>query len=102
MQAKKCYRVCTIKRNPTCTTFEDEKPQPKISNLGTHIKDDHPAQWEYGTVSEPTANPSTKPQDHEYTRASTKIMADCLKEGSINPHKDPTERPFETLCRMAP
>ena len=59
-------------------------------------------QWECGAVDESTANPSMKPQDHGHTRVSAKIMADILKEGSINPHKDPTQRAFETLCSMAP
>ena len=62
--ANRCFSVRSVRQNPICTTFEDEWPQPKIGNLGTHTKDVHPAQWESSEVNKPGANPSMRPQDH--------------------------------------
>ena len=85
-------RTRTAKRSEGCTKFEDEKPQPRIGNLTTHTREQHPAQWNGEDASEST--PLSKPVDHGYTVASAKLMAEFLEEGRLNPKKNPTQSGF--------
>ena len=84
-------RSRSVKRSPGCENFEDEKPQPPLGNLATHISKDHPLEWA-GNSAAP--RPSSAPINQGYTAASAKLMKDLLAKGQLNPKKFPTKKGF--------
>jgi hypothetical protein len=86
-----CSRTRTVERSAECDNFDDEKPQPKIGNLGTHTRQSHPKEWAGSGEAQST---STAPIDQGYTAASAKLMESFLREGQLNPKVYPTKKGF--------
>ena len=72
-------RTRTVERTARCDDFDDEKPQPKIGNLGTHTRTDHPNEYAGGNGS--AQELLTNPIDSGYTPASAKLMEEFLAKG---------------------
>ena len=85
-------RTWTVEWTAGCDDFGDEKPQPKIGNLGTQTHSDHPSQYSGGAGS--TQVSSTKPIDHGYTPVSAKLMEEFLEKGWLNPKHYQTKKDF--------
>jgi hypothetical protein len=89
------FRIRTLPRSEEADTFDDEIPQPPISNLTAHTNS-HSEQIKAGSqdpsssASFGQASSTTIPPDHGYTPASAKIMEDFLLEGKLNPKIEPT------------
>ncbi|KAF7328569.1 Dimer-Tnp-hAT domain-containing protein [Mycena venus] len=66
--------------------FSDEKPQPSLGNLATHIRTKHG-----NDVEIPTSEPG---MTREISEASAKIMESFLREGKLNPALNPTQIGF--------
>jgi hypothetical protein len=84
-------RTRTVKQSKGCNNFDEERPLPKLGNLATHIRIDHPNEWR-GDGNAQSA--STTPIDQGYTAASAKLMEDYLAEGKLNPKMFPTKAGF--------
>ena len=84
-------RTRTVERSKGCDNFDEERPLPRLGNLATHIRIDHPNEWR-GDGNAQQA--STTPIDQGYTAASTKLMEDYLAEGKLNPKTYPTKAGF--------
>jgi len=69
-----------------------EKPQPKIGNLATHTRTEHPNEYAGGAGS--SQESSTNPIDNGYTPASAKLMEEFLEKGRLNPKLYPTKKGF--------
>lgn len=82
----------TVKRTLTGdnAVFEDEPRQPALTNLASHLKDDHPTVHKGET---PPEDGKTS-VDHGYTVASATLMAAYLAEGALNPALEPTQKGF--------
>lgn len=85
-------RTRTVERTARCYDFDDEKPQPKIGNLGTHTRTDHPNEYAGGNGS--AQELLTNPIDSGYTPASAKLMEEFLAKGRLNPKLAPSKRGF--------
>jgi hypothetical protein len=85
-------RTRTVERTPECNDFDNEKPQPKIGNLSTHTRTEHPNEYAGGAGS--AQESSTNPIDHGYTAASAKLMEEFLENGRLNPKLYPMKKGF--------
>jgi hypothetical protein len=84
-------RTRTVERSKGCDNFDEERPLPRLGNLATHIRIDHPNEWR-GDGNAQQA--STTPIDQGYTAASAKLMEDYLAERKLNPKTYPTKAGF--------
>ncbi|KAJ7876318.1 hypothetical protein B0H14DRAFT_2252522, partial [Mycena olivaceomarginata] len=67
---------------------EDEKPQPNLGNLATHVRTKH------GNDEIPSSEPGFT---REISEASAKIMENYLREGRLNPALNPTQIGFNRV-----
>ncbi|KAF8181016.1 hypothetical protein K438DRAFT_1768188 [Mycena galopus ATCC 62051] len=88
-KCRHCTSSLTVKRTVSRTaTFEDEKPQPAIGNLATHLR-------KHGDDLEiPGSAPAVT---HGVSAASVKIMEDFLREGRLNSAIIPTQLGFNKV-----
>ena len=84
--------VHTLPQSEHADTFDNEIPQPPISNLTTHTNTHSEQLKSADTSSNASSFPglTTTPPDHGYTHASVKIMEDFMLEGKLNPKIKPT------------
>jgi hypothetical protein len=92
------FSVRTLPRSEQADTFDNETPQPPISNLTNHTNS-HSEQIKAGGQDPSLSNSSgpsltTVPPDHGFTHASAKVMEDFLLEGKLNPEIEPTRVGF--------
>ncbi|KAH9024612.1 hypothetical protein EDB85DRAFT_1894233 [Lactarius pseudohatsudake] len=75
-----CNKTRTVERTPKCDDFDNEKPQPKIGNLSTHTRTEHPNEYarRAGIAQESLTNPL--PSDTTVRNALAKIYIDLHGE----------------------
>ncbi|KAF8130004.1 hypothetical protein K438DRAFT_1494987, partial [Mycena galopus ATCC 62051] len=89
-RCRHCPTSYTFKRTlDKSSTFDAEKPQPHIGNLGKHIREKHENITEI-----PSAEPG---MTREVSVATAKIMEDFLREGKLNPAINPNQKGFNKV-----
>ncbi|KAF7363114.1 Dimer-Tnp-hAT domain-containing protein [Mycena venus] len=89
-QCRHCKTSYTFRRTlEKNADFEDEKPQPNLGNLATHVRTKHG-----NDIEIPSSEPGFM---REISEASAKIMENYLREGKLNPALNPTQIGFNRV-----
>ncbi|KLO07204.1 hypothetical protein SCHPADRAFT_984499, partial [Schizopora paradoxa] len=86
------HSVNTVPRTPGCKSFDEEKPQPALGNLATHMKKKHSDK-----LNETGATPTTAPPTKVLDLITNKVMGKFVEDGRLNPKIEPTQRGFTRL-----
>ncbi|KAJ7021826.1 hypothetical protein C8F04DRAFT_972208, partial [Mycena alexandri] len=90
-RCRHCAASLTVKRTVSKkAAFEDEKPQPAIGNLATHVR----KHGDPETLEIPGSAPGLT---RGMSAASAKIMEDFLRDGKLNPASNPTQAGFNKV-----
>src|SRR4051812_25542143 len=82
--------LCFRRTASSESSFESECPKPHLGNLAAHIHLKHSDD----IASNKAVEAAKPPPPKGVTLASTKIMAEFLKEGQLHPAQDPTQKGF--------
>lgn len=102
------FRPRSFPRTDGVKEWHKELKPPFLGNLASHLKDKHSEALarlaEASAAADKVDDPDLNTHDsqgskstHGFNLANSKIMQDFLKDGSLNPKKDPTQRGFLRL-----